>query len=626
MASQDLTPLDWEIDPALGPVESIQLLDFQQRPIQRGVELFIKGNGVFIFGPTGSGKTIVSITILQRALQFIHRVVCHQLLLRQQKLPDIYDYKVLCVVPPTIVNQWVTNFQKNTMWPPDRVISYIGDKRTLVGVDFSVVVTSYHTLISELGRYEAGTCQSSTMLFNTPWCTLILDEVQRLRNAKINSKNFKYCLKSFNAIKTLNDLRRKSRSPMRLITGTATPFVNNISDLNPVLHLFNQQIKLNTKTDAEQRFMLERILQVYFVEIKRNERENDTRLYVVNLFHSYTARERAAYRAVCLDRMTNSKTGSRESRSFQKTRYCNTCQGCIHGALLRASGFHFCPSDSSKFRCFDQLMDRRVGEDLPKSLGPNRRCHNASKNMDVRTIPSLRGEKIIVFAQHARPLSYLCFHIIQRERKMGNPPPIMFLHFSAMHKKPHEIYKQFKEVKVLKNQLCLLVATRRSMSEGVDLPFALAVVFLDLMWSRAPEEQARGRIFRPAQAQAEAKNARDKFAFYLRIDPCIPTIELLMHQRQVKKNKAITRTLRDAHHHSTLTSIHADNDVLDIGPVVSTTLIENNIPEQPSQDDLETELQSIGQQEKTEECVECQQFQQWMLSKGMSLKFSDTLV
>jgi superfamily II DNA or RNA helicase len=240
----------------------------------------------------------------------------------------------------------------------------------------------------------------------------------------------------------------------------------------------------------------------------------------------------------------------------------------------------------------------------------------SSQDICYKKIPALRGKKVIVFAQHARPLFFLCYHIQQRERKCGRPVPIIYEHFASQHKRPAEIYKHFEKVRVHEDQLCLLVATRRSMSEGVDLPCATAVVFLDLMWSQAPEKQARGRIFRPAQAQARARFATDKYAFYLRIDPAIPTIERIMHDRQVQKNNVITRTLRNANHESTLTSSLADSDLLAVGPEF-VRLTNNVYPEQPHATDIQEEMDlkysHLGAQNK---CDNCLPFLNWLLKKG----------
>ena len=158
---------------------------------------------------------------------------------------------------------------------------------------------------------------------------------------------------------------------------------------------------------------------------------------------------------------------------------------------------------------------------------------SSSKFAKVRTMlreaPGLAGEKVVIFCCFKAPLemlgAYLCSRGVKRQ---------LFYHFGGQNNQP--ALRKFHRAKAG----ALLLATRASMRDGVNIPSATRVLCLDLDFSRSQEEQARARVKRPLVQPADAQWT----AHYVVSDH---TIEAYMMAMQNRKASSISVALGEAH-------------------------------------------------------------------------------
>lgn len=100
-------------------------------------------------------------------------------------------HKTLIIVPKSVINQWISEFARFA--PELKVLNHSGSGRTSDSHDFDrydVVVTSYNLLIERNQPHGV-----PTVLHNTIWGRIVLDEGHEIRNSKskvsVNVRNLK---------------------------------------------------------------------------------------------------------------------------------------------------------------------------------------------------------------------------------------------------------------------------------------------------------------------------------------------------------------------------------------------------------------------------------------------------
>ena len=410
---------------------------YQEDAIRSIVEHWRTKRSVLCCGSVGSGKTLVALSALDR----------HQ------------QWPALVVVPLPVLPQWAAEAAA-LGWERHRVHLFHGPYRCLrTFKPWDVLLTTPDTLRLEL-------LQPESELHNITWRALVVDEAHQLRRGVVlEDEKIVYQHRTYQAMER-HLLRVPQRPPPLLLLLTATPYINTWTDLLSLGRWLRQ--KHTTVGEWRSGAAVQDLMAHHRVDVLPPPVPAVT---TVDILHTLTQEERLAYRRVRLATIRRLQHFLRMPVRRRKAR-----QRALHGFLA-------------------SLTALRRGSVHPRYFGAEdgqKKSRHSSKFVAVLQLlrrKALRRRKVVVFCSFLRPLlrlrRYLAQHLPARRR--------CHLHVGGQPQRNRQALQAFSD----SQGADLLLATRRSMGVGVNIPAANDVICLDHDFSEALERQAIGRIRRP---------------------------------------------------------------------------------------------------------------------------------
>jgi superfamily II DNA or RNA helicase len=367
------------------------------------------------------------------------------------------SWPALVVVPLPVLEQWAAEAHA-LGWERHRVHIYHGSYRSLRTFKlWDVLLTTPETLRRELADPEAA-------LHSVTWKIVVVDEVHQLRRGVVlEDEKIVYRNKTY---QVMEQQLLRPQQPLLLLL-TATPFVNTWTD---VLSLGRWLRPQHGGTIAEWRSgaAAQQLMAAHRVDVAVPPVPATT---LVDVPHTLTQEERLAYRKVHLKTIRRLQYYLRLPARQRATR-----QRALHGFLA-------------------SLTALRRGSVHPRYFGQGRIKHSSKFVAVLQLLRRKLRRKVVVFCSFRRPLlrlrRFLDQHLSPSQRRRCH------LHVGGQPQRNRRALQAFGEAAGAD----VLLATRRSMGVGVNIPWANDVIFLDHDFSRPLEEQAIGRIKRP-QRQA----------------------------------------------------------------------------------------------------------------------------
>ena len=414
---------------------------YQDEAIRKIVARWARGTSVLCRGSVGTGKTLIALEALARHNR----------------------WPALVVVPLAVLAQW-RDEARQLGWRRHEVHLYHGTFRTLATYRrWKVVVTTPDTLRREL---EAG-----GPLAAPAWATVVIDEVHTLRRGvavEEGGETLVYANKTYLAIERAV---LKVHRP-RLLLLTATPFINSWTDMLALGRWLNNGPTPGTlqswRAGGSARAMMAR----HCVDVNTPPAPA-TRVVVVP--HTLTQEERLCH---------------------------NRCHREVVRRLFRYLHLPGRRRPGHKRRALHaflaQLTALRRGAVHPRFFAGERARRRSSKFVAALRLlesPALRRRKVVVFCAFLRPLRLLRRFL--RGRLPGRRCRMHVGGRAAANRRALDAFSRSRTPDIL-------LATRRSMGVGVNIPCANDVIMLDRDFSQPLEEQAIGRVRRPHR-QAEQR-------------------------------------------------------------------------------------------------------------------------
>jgi superfamily II DNA or RNA helicase len=504
--------------------------------------------GVLLNMPTGSGKTLTALVLMQRALRD----------------KGISSGGVLVVAPAATMRQWQDEAARVAGFASVEYMHGRGKEYTLRrvaarGPGLRVVLTTPTTL-SELVQVARGAvkvggravktadrAQAVAALGPPPaFVGAIVDEAHNYHNGVLGTAGGGGRPRSRGGAAPLPLLQRTfasvydalktavaPRGPRILLSATVT--VGSPRDLLPLaLLLFSgksaEHLAGLLAVDW-QRPLPDELHGIVFdqvVTMAANPLFSQDQIRVADFFHPMSDAERSVYARLAgvacdaaeayeVAAIRASRSPSPESQA-RKMRAYQVMLGAIQ--KLRV----FCV-DGTTSGDDDSEDDAEAGDRAP-AVRPQQRGPAAdpsfSKIVALKAAlasPDYRGERVLVLTAFKRAVNELKILLAP----LGRP---LFVYTGDLSANAREDVKRA----FLASDRGILLATRGSMGVGVSLNSCQRAIMLDRDWTMAGERQARGRIFRPAAGQDRAKGW---IVTYLSFEPL--TVEEWLLDRQLTK-------------------------------------------------------------------------------------------
>lgn len=429
---------------------------YQRDAIRNIVARWRSGVSVLCRGSVGTGKTLIAL----------------------ESLRAYGAWPALVVVPLAVLAQW-RDEARRLGWRDRHLLLYHGNFRSLdTFYKWRVVVTTPDTLRREL--------DASGPLARPRWRTVVVDEAHTLRRGVALQEEEEGAPTLVYANKTYLAIEREVLRPRRprLLLLTATPFINSWTDLLALGRWLGGGPARGTleswRAGGSARAMLER----HCVDVATPPLPA-TR--VVEVPHTLTQAERSAYRRCHTEvvvRLCRYLHGGGERRGARRRR-------ALHAFLSRLTALR---RGAVHPRFFAPAGRRRRGR---RGAGPAAPRRSSKFVAVLRLLESaaLRRRKAVIFCGFREPLRELRRFL--RDRLPGRRCRVHFGGRAAANRRALERFERSRTPD-------LLLATRRSMGVGVNIPCANDVIMLDRDFSQPLEEQAIGRVRRPHR-QAEKR-------------------------------------------------------------------------------------------------------------------------
>jgi hypothetical protein len=532
-----------------GKVPPVQLCEWQANAVKKGVGTLMDGNGFWLFGTMGCGKTLVALHIAQQAAELLTPAVpvlapAPPPPFEVGRLP-LTPFLVIVIVPKCVELQWIREMGRSGV-QSDQICRYAGPKREGHCSEWldrarrnprpHFLVTSYETARQSVQR-------GFTSLFRK-WSLVILDEGHVLRNG-IEKNDSPEDVGRHQTYQAIDKVIVQPFRPLVVVV-TATPIVNHQLDAYTLLRWMNPPSLCkrswfcrSDKYTEQQYDMLEKHLvplhQPPLPPIEHTitpiQRSDIERSHAIGAYAALYGATRCLLDAIRRLGTHQSPENRERERKARLVFFMHTTR-CRRGELFYPL---FVAADALENAGVDQDIDGEGLEDSDDDddesvggsetsketqQGPSRHCvttapsgprKTKTKFRMPETLPPLENcskikhavayckslvqcadPKALIIGYYVSPLRILRAYLERYASEVA-----VFEHYGGQSAANEVALTAFREAK----GAAVMIASRGSFAVGKDVPWVRRMLKMDRDWSAALEDQASGRICRPLAQQ-----------------------------------------------------------------------------------------------------------------------------
>lgn len=441
-----------------------KLFEFQEKTVNKILELDKKNNYGFELSDTGTGKTLKLLSFMSKSFKQHTLIVC----------------------PPFLINNWRNEILKHTNLTPNNINIYYGRNKTL-NHNVLINITSYSLLTNE--------CFKNIQ-------RVIFDEAHLLKNC--NSERTKKTTKLIEEAKTLESIWFAS----------ASLIMNDPKELNSffrILKITQTNFKYSPHflsslkvQDSKNLLMLKNIEDNFIVVPFTDIQQKKAFINTYNAFRNHLYTKNYNMCLIVLNELrqltslyvhTDNDNIIKHLKNNNEENMCKICYSDNNDAFYYSSNclkpHYFCNNCWNKTKnCFvcrtpknNIICSNKNHEEM---LENNTFYHSSKLNTLLEIINKHKNTKIIISTLFLKTFNFL-------EKNLTN---------KTIYKISGKVKNKSKVIEDFKNDTnlnAILLVTLTSCAEGFNIIESNVVIHYDLWWNLAKMNQMRDRIYRIGQ-------------------------------------------------------------------------------------------------------------------------------